>query len=325
MTTPQHVDGLLVQWGDRLFYPPNRIVPTRPRPRLHGGAMCERAAWLRERIEAAAVRRAPQVMVKVTGGGRSMKAIVAHLRYISKSGRLEMEDELGQVERGRTGLHAIADDWHLGGARIPHDAAPGQGRREAFNVILSMPRGTDPLTVLRAAREFARAELADHKVVMVLHDHQAHPHVHLCARAESKHGRRLNPRKADLQRWRETFAEKLRGWGVDAEATRQATRGQTRYHDTVWRPKVRAQGHLRRDGPDPRTGPRAQATRRQATEAWSHIGRALALSGDAADRQLARFVERFIQDMPARHPPGGQNRALDPQQPGRSFETRLER
>jgi hypothetical protein len=34
-------------------------------------------------------------------------------------------------------------------------------------------------------------------------------------------GKRLNPRKADLHRWRETFAEKLRGWGTDAEASRQ--------------------------------------------------------------------------------------------------------
>ena len=73
--------------------------------------------------------------------------------------------------------------------------------------MLSMPRGTDPLTVQWAAREFARVEFADHRYVMVLHDHQANPHVHLSVRAESKHGKRLNPRKADLQRWRETFAE----------------------------------------------------------------------------------------------------------------------
>ena len=92
--------------------------------------------------------------------------------------------------------------------------------------MLSMPRGTDPQIVLRAAREFAKAELADHRYVMVLHDHQANPHVHLSVRAESRHGKRLNPRKADLHRWRETFAEKLRGWGVEAEATRQITRGE---------------------------------------------------------------------------------------------------
>jgi hypothetical protein len=68
--------------------------------------------------------------------------------------------------------------------------------------MLSMPRGTDPLALLRAAREFARVELADHEFVLVLHGHQANPHVHISVRAESKHGKRLNPGKADLHRWR---------------------------------------------------------------------------------------------------------------------------
>ena len=159
------------------------------------------------------MRRAPQVMVKVTGGGRGMKAIAAHFRYISKNGRLDIEDEHGQTMRGKDALRELADDWRFGGTLIDDVG----DRREAFNIMLSMPRGTDPLIVQRAAREFAQAELADHKYVMVLHDHQANPHVHISVRAESKHGKRLNPRKADLQRWRETFAERLRNWGVDAK------------------------------------------------------------------------------------------------------------
>ena len=78
----------------------------------------------------------------------------------------------------------------------------------------------------------------------VLHDHQANPHVHISVRAESKHGKRLNPRKADLHRWRETFAEKLRDRGVEAEATRQATRGRSRNYDPLWRIKAREDGRL---------------------------------------------------------------------------------
>ncbi|HYH56547.1 MAG TPA: hypothetical protein VD772_08050, partial [Anseongella sp.] len=41
-------------------------------------------------------------------------------------------------------------------------------------------------------------------------------------------GKWLNPRKADLQHWRDLFAEKLREEGVDAEATPRFTRGVTR-------------------------------------------------------------------------------------------------
>ena len=186
--------------------------------RAYALSVGQRAAAIRGRIEATVLRRAPQVMVKVTGGGRGMAAIAAHFRYISKNGRLPFEDDRGVIREGKEALRDLAEQWRYGGAFID-ETSP---RREAFNIMLSMPRGTDPLIVQRAAREFAKAELADHRYVMVLHDHQANPHVHLSVRAESKHGKRLNPRKADLQRWRETFAEKLRGWGIDAEATRQA-------------------------------------------------------------------------------------------------------
>lgn len=292
MSQPPNIDGVLIQWGDRLFYPGNRVVKSSPQPKLSALAARQRTAAIRERIEATVVRRAPQVMVKVTGGGRGMKAIAAHFRYISKNGRLEIEDERGQTAQGKDSLRELADDWRFGGSLI-EDVSD---RREAFNVMLSMPRGTDPLTVQWAAREFARTELADHKYVMVLHDHQANPHVHISVRAESKHGKRLNPRKTDLHRWRETFAEKLRERGVEAEATRQATRGKSRNYDPLWRIKARADGRLRTSPPGTNSGQRVRSTRTEATEAWRQLARLLAL-GDAADRRLAESIGRFADEI----------------------------
>jgi len=293
MSQPPNIDGVLIRWGDRLFYPGNRIVKARPAPKLSALAARERATAIRERIEATVVRRVPQVMVKVTGGGRGMKAIAAHLRYISKNGRLEIEDERGETMRGKDALHELADDWRLGGSLIEDMS----DRREAFNIMLSMPRGIDPLTVQWAAREFAKAELADHKYVMVLHDHQANPHVHISVRAESKHGKRLNPRKTDLHRWRETFAEKLRERGVEAEATRRATRGATRNHPDLWQVKAAEQGRLLKPRGTIRRGAAEGASRREARRAWQGIAAALAKSGDAGDRKLAEGIDRFSRDM----------------------------
>ena len=139
------VDGVLVQWGDRLFYPGNRIVKAPSQPRLTGDFAQHRARWVRQRIEAIVVRRAPQVMVKVTGGGRGMRAIAAHFRYISKNGRLELEDDRGNKREGKEALRELVEEWRLGGSLIPEKA----DRREAFNIMLSMPRGTDPTTVLK--------------------------------------------------------------------------------------------------------------------------------------------------------------------------------
>ena len=80
-------------------------------------------------------------------------------------------------------------------------------------------------------------ELADHRCVLVLHDHQANPHVHVGMKAESKHSLRLNPRKADLHHCRKVFAKRLRKWGVDAEANHQPLRGEQPNHADLWRGK----------------------------------------------------------------------------------------
>jgi hypothetical protein len=289
VTQPPDIDGVLIQWGDRLFYPGNRIVRTKPQPKLGALVARQRAAAIRERIEATVVRRAPQVMVKVTGGGRGMKAIAAHLRYISKNGRLEIEDERGQTMRGKDALQELADDWRYGGSLIEDISS----RREAFNIMLSMPRGTDAASVQWAAREFAKSELADHKYVMVLHDHQANPHVHISVRAESKHGRRLNPRKTDLHRWRETFASMLRERGVDAEATRQATRGASRRYPALWQVKARDDSRLVKPPQAAREGAGTQASRDTAQAGWRELAAALAATGQEADRQLARSIQAF--------------------------------
>lgn len=287
-----NIDGLLVTWGDRLFYPGNRMKKDSPQPRLRGDALRRRAAAIRSRIEATVVRRAPQVMVKVTGGGRGMRAIAAHFRYISKNGRLDVEDDRGETTRGKQAVRDLAEDWRFSGSLIPEEA--DGTRREAFNIMLSMPRGTDPLTVQRAAREFARAELSEHKYVMVLHDHQANPHVHISVRAESRSGRRLNPRKADLARWRETFAEKLKGWGVEAEASRRASRGMSRSSDPLWRLKARQEGRLRGGPAGTQAGSSYETSRAEARMIWSYIRGALAQSKLPADHELAERIGTFV-------------------------------
>ena len=289
MPDSKAIDSILVQWGDRLFYPGNRVVQRRPTPRLRGDSRSERAAHIRGRIQATVVRRSPQVMVKVTGGGRGMKAIASHFRYISKNGRLEIEDDQGNVSRGKATLFGLTDDWRYGGSFIG-DESP---RREAFNIVLSMPQGTDALLLQRAVREFAKAEFGNHKYVTVLHEHQANPHVHLTVRAESKDGTRLNPRKADLQRWRELFAERLRAWGVDAEATRQVTRGVARTYPELWRVKAAADGRLRNPRTHSRGGAAAAATRDEAQTAWKELAAALSAANVADDRQLGERVKQF--------------------------------
>ena len=98
-----------------------------------------------------------------------------------------------------------------------------------------------------------------------------------------------------MHRWRETFAEKLRGWGVDAEATRQADRGNDRNYEPLWRIKAREGGRLRVTR-SPRTGDHARFATVETMEAWLQLGRALATSTDASDRDLARSIATFVRE-----------------------------
>ncbi len=287
-----NVDGVLVQWGERLFFPANRTQASRT-PVLTGLALQQRAKALRQRIRATVVRHAPQVMVKVTGGGRGMGAIAAHLRYIAKAGRLPIEDDRGVVREGREALRAIVDQWRFAGSRIPEVSE----RREAFNIMLSMPAGTDARFVQQAAREFAELELANHRYVMVLHNHQANPHVHISVRAEGRNGQRLNPRKEDLRRWREVFAERLRARGIEAEATSQAIRGSRHREQRRW------SGDPRPGFATKRQSPKTSPSHYRAGEAWIRIAQTLAGSPELADRELSGAIVRYVRDMPVLREP----------------------
>jgi len=180
------------------------------------------------------VRGAPEVMVKVSGGGKSKGAVVAHLRYIDRNGKLDVETDSGDILKGREVAGDLAADWDLDAAtaqaRRPYGGRPG--RRPAklvHNVVLSMPAGTSPAKLLAASRAFAREQFAfKHRYALVLHTDQHHPHVHLAIKAMSEHGLRLNIRKATLRDWRRQFSHHLRAQGISANATERAVRGENR-------------------------------------------------------------------------------------------------
>jgi Relaxase/Mobilisation nuclease domain len=186
-------------------------------------------------------RGAREVLVKISGGGRDADGVQAHFEYIDRHGKLDIETDHGEVLHGKTAATEIINDWALDYGAIPgapHSrgkvASDGKRRqpRQAFNIVLSMPAGTPPEKVLKAVKKFAREEFAhQHRYAMALHadekgKHGTHPHVHLVVKAEHEYdGKRLNPRKPDLQRWRERFADNLVELGVAATATRREDRG----------------------------------------------------------------------------------------------------
>lgn len=178
------------------------------------------------------VRRTPEVMVKVTGGGTSSGSVSAHFGYISRHGELEIETDEGEriTEEAQKDF---LEDWHLdltaGQYRAGRDGKQDARKSKLVHkIVLSMPAPTPPEKVLAAARNFAREKFAlQHRYAMVLHTDQPHPHVHMVVKAEGEHGRRLHIDKEMLREWREDFARMMREQGIAANATPRVTRGRS--------------------------------------------------------------------------------------------------
>jgi hypothetical protein len=319
---------MLSEWGARLFYPI-------PKGKGGGGGgklplLTSVAALtavmspneVRSRVRSTVSPGATQVMVKITGGGRGMKAIAAHFRYIGRQGKeevggkgktLEIEDERGEKIQGREGLVQLTDEWRVAGAYIDDDSP----RREAFNIVFSMPVGTPPEAVRAATAEAARELFEGHKYVFVMHEDQGAPHVHLSVRADRYDGVRLSPRKADLDRWRAVFARNLQDRGVNAVASRQPVRAANRNYRKLWEERAAGRGQLIRQRPAHRTSARALAVRADAIKAWEQISRALASSKDPDDIRLAVEAVQFLAEVA----PGGHAAARVAAQQSKQRET----
>ena len=185
------------------------------------------------------VQKAPEVMVKITGNGKSISKIKGHVDYISRNGKVELEDQDGLVYNGKGAVNDILDDWADSGV-IPNHESEAR-LRETFNVVLSMPKDTDREALKNAARAFAKEAFDGHEWCMAEHRDTDQPHVHICIKTSNQIGYRINPKKADLQKWREGFADKLNEYGVQANATKRQVRGKTR------RPNTQAQYNARKN------------------------------------------------------------------------------
>jgi len=258
------------------------------------------------------VSRAREVVVKVSKGATSTAGGIAHLRYIDRNGRLEIETDEGDHLKGKGIEKNLTGDWDLDSVnaqgRGPYRGKAGRKpARLVHNVILSMPKGTPPEKLLLASRDFARDQFSlKHRYALVLHTDQDHPHVHLVIKAVSEDGKRLNIRKATLREWRGLFAQHLRAHGIAANATERAVRGQTRsrFKDAIHRTSLRGDyrylrervqrmaGELRDGGLKPNSGKaKLLETRGEVITGWHGVADALVAAGQGA---LAEKIWRFI-------------------------------
>jgi hypothetical protein len=271
------------------------------------------------------VRRTPEVLVKVSGGARSLRGVAQHLDYIGREGRGQVQTDDGDRLQGKGFEKALLNDWDLDleAHRRHSERAITAGRKPpklVHNLVFSMPKGTPPDKVLRAVQVFAREKFAlKNRYAMALHVDQGHPHVHMVVKAVSEQGVRLYIRKPMLREWRRDFAQHLRDIGVEANATERAVRGASRLtkRDGVHRAMLRGEStqmraraetvarQLATGGLNSDPGKRTLLeTRRAVLDGWRGLADVLDRDGNP---QLAGAVRRFAARMP---PPLTENEAM---------------
>ncbi len=260
-------------------------------------------------------RRVPEVMIKVSGGARTLQGVGAHFDYIGREGLGEIETDMGERLNERGIAKDLMLDWDLDlDVRRRHtDRAVAHGRKPpklVHNLIFSMPNGTPSDKLAAAVRAFAMDRFAlQHRYAMALHTHQGNPHVHLVVKAVSEQGVRLNIRKATLCDWRQQFAAHLREQGIAANATERAVRGESRVpktdgafrsdeRDSSTYVQAQLTSYVRRDRNQPEPGKATLvATRREVEQGWYVVHDALEREGHS---EVARDIRRFLAQM---HPP----------------------
>ena len=318
--TAKVIDGIIKDWGERLNY--ERLKPRKGRnirggKMAHGNNVPKLSGGITKNKLIKAVRKVPEVMVKISGGGKNMAHIKAHIDYISRNGEVDLEDENGDIHKGREELADVKKAWATDGVGIPEES---DKRKEAFNIIFSMPVGTDRKFVKDAVRAFAADEFTNHQYVFASHEDEEHSHVHLCVKAADQYGVRLNPRKPDLQLWRELFVEKLHDVGIEANATPRWSRGVVQKHEKQTIKQINKgfeegnrkeparntqqqinEAALEVDNSIQHSNPYQEkiiASRKLAQKLYGSLAREL-LNGDKEDKLVALDIAKFVQAMPS--------------------------
>ncbi len=219
-------------------------VPTKSaKPLFAGKAGAARAAHLKRMVDPA-----PQVMVKVSGRKSNAGQLSAHLDYISRNGKIALEDQDGILIAEKDERQDLAALWDEAAA----EAWPDRQATRAVALVFSMPEGTDPERLHDAVRD-TMAEIAqDHDYVMARHEDTDHPHIHVAVANAGARNRAFTTYKWQLRQMRETFAQELEARQIAAQATPCVFRmvEPTNRHQAVYH---MARKYERGEGEAPRT------------------------------------------------------------------------
>lgn len=161
-----------------------------------------------------------EVLVKITSSGKNIESVGNHVDYISRNGKLDLitSDEI--VYQGKDGRNEIKKILKNEGEVIPHKNENMKEKRETLNIVFSMKGNSNvPEEKMKKAVFNTMKKLyPDNFFVVALHNDTNNPHCHVVLKIDNGLGKRINPKKNDLQNWRVEFAKSLMELNIEATA-----------------------------------------------------------------------------------------------------------
>ena len=280
----------------------------------YGGGMSARA-----KAEKYA-RDTPEVVMKFDKTSvKSAHHLQESGRYISRNGKLECEDDEGQVLAGTEAIDDRMRSWVEDEELYQQTGAGRPSDKLARRFIVSTPPGTDPEALKKVVRDFVVAEFKSRgfEFIWTIHTDKAHPHAHVLIKNRSADGKRLHYSNQELRAMRERFCVIAERYGIDLNATSRAVRGKTRRDKPIERVYQEKRGSIHSyedfrieelkkfldEGRDPvaeehELMKRCRMTRKEIyVNATAYI-QELQASGKEADLTLAKAIYQKIKDLP---------------------------
>lgn len=179
-----------------------------------------------------------EVVVKITSKSKNFNSINRHIDYITRNGKIDFYLPTNEVEKEqveyRVGLSAGEEITaptdskirNLVKSQYNNFMDKDDEKSLTYNMIFSMKDyagvnefSFDPQLVRKAAIHTIEKHYPNNFFVAALHTDTNNPHCHICLKIRDNNGKRIDIRKYDLIKLRQTFANELCKRDIEATAT----------------------------------------------------------------------------------------------------------
>lgn len=154
-----------------------------------------------------------QPFVRVIGRSHNAPGLKGMLGNVNRAGALGLETRYGRIIEAAD-LTKLQDEWVMHSKKFDHDGNSVRSSLSTHIVFATRP-DADRASFQKAVRAFVKEQFGpSHDYAMAFHYDLKHPHSHLVVLTRDDEGKALVI-GANLFRWRQQFAEKLRTEGIE--------------------------------------------------------------------------------------------------------------